>query len=117
MYLPEFRFNFHDALLCEIVLGPRYDVTMIIQLDPVWNVGSKHVRLHFSKIENHNVVSSFCETIKQVDGEDELSVTIDRLEYDPQTKSKANDLHLLVSLDGYGDIQIHCGRLTISEVD
>jgi hypothetical protein len=54
------RFNYHDALLLEFRLGPRREVELLIQLDPVWNNSAPEViKFRLSAIDNYEEVENF----------------------------------------------------------
>jgi hypothetical protein len=69
--------KFHDAGLAGHRIGPRREITLKIQLDPVWNPGKSMVKVRFGGIENLEEVEQFLRAFLPESG-DRL-VTIGRL--------------------------------------
>ena len=51
--------NFHDAGLVGVSIGPRREIELEIDLDPVWNETARTVRVRFGGISNFEQVKEF----------------------------------------------------------
>lgn len=95
-------FNFHDSCLLKVVIGPRREVRLHVQLDLVWNPGCpEFVVAHLSKIENFNEVRTWLETFS---GEEHLGLVgaLDRVGKD-----------VVLDLDRHGKIVFRASRLVV----
>ena len=56
------KYRYHDAVVERRQVGPRREIILELQLDPVLNPGApQKVRLRFGGVENFNEVRSFFE--------------------------------------------------------
>ena len=52
--------EYHDGVVEAVEVGPRREVVLAVELDPVWNDGDGSTRrLHFSAIKNFDEVAAF----------------------------------------------------------
>lgn len=111
--LPDLRWNFHDANLESVRLGPRREVTLRIVLYSIFYPGAPRVEVRFGGIFDSETVHKYFERI-QIQGGDEPDsylARFDALHYDSKKASKPGDLYFFLQLDHYGALKIHCGSL------
>src|SRR5687767_12750618 len=65
-YYRRLQRSYHDGQLVSFRLGPRHEVQLEIQLDPVWNAGAEILQtVHISDIRNFDEVRTFFESLPQ----------------------------------------------------
>jgi hypothetical protein len=58
-----FQYAYHDGLLASFTLGPRRELTMIIDLNPVWNKEKRTISVRLGGIQNFDEITSFFEAL------------------------------------------------------
>lgn len=99
------RYNYHDANLSGIKLGPRREVTLILELDDI--VGQV-IHLRFGGIENFDEVNEFFTRILSAQSGHGHIARVDALNYDESTKSTTHKLVFGVELDGFSLMKVRC---------
>ncbi len=70
MAFRSFKHEFHDASLVSYSIGPRREIELEIDLDPVWNETGGIVRVRFGNIKNFDHVKRFLESIPPLPSKD-----------------------------------------------
>ena len=114
--LPNLKYNFHDAQLDTVKIGPRREITLFVTLYPIYYPGAPQVQVRFGEISNFAAVSKFFNQMTTgVDEEDSLE-RINALRYDQRKKSTANRLFFYCALDWAGEIKVHCAKLDVTDI-
>ena len=96
-------FVFHDGQLADFTIGPRREVSITVDLDPVWNPNQKRtVLVRFGAIRNMEVVQSFLERIVRPERADRYLDEVQDLEYD---KDRKDVIHLHLTKNGSVEIE------------
>ncbi|MBW4683289.1 MAG: hypothetical protein KME19_24860 [Microcoleus vaginatus WJT46-NPBG5] len=115
--LPDLKYNFHDALLEKVEVGPRREVTLHIILYSVYYEGGPSVQVRFGAITNFDSVSAFfSKIVDEESNEEEGYIRIDTLHYDKRKQSTAGKLFFCLASDWKGEIKIHCAKLVVSDI-
>ncbi len=117
MTLPELPYNFHDAEVVSIALGPRREVTLLVDLDDPNHPPDRMVYVRFGGITNFHEVSSFMERVPRSKAPGAYRTRIEMLDYDTQEKSKHNSLVFRLVLDPAGQVLIRCRNVTSGPSD
>ena len=112
MTLPELPYNFHDAGIASIVLGPRHEVTLLVGLDDPNHPPHHEVYVRFGGITNYQEVSTFMEKVPLPKAPGAYRARIDELDYDTRENSKHGSLIFRLELDWVGQIVIRCRNVT-----
>jgi hypothetical protein len=140
--LTDLAYDFHDAILFEVWIGPRREVTLLLELWPrpqvAWQPGTGRgvvIELRFGAIENFVAVRSFLRTFFQVlhpsvrsrplEGDPQadaglerlpFAVSLDLLRYDPSRSSRSGRVFIEIDFDGWPDrLNIECRNVRLSE--
>lgn len=112
MTFPELPYNFHDAGVASIQVGPRNEVTLILGLDDPEHQPHLSVYIHFGGVMNFSEVSSFLDTVPRPKVPEAYWTRIEMLDYDTQEYSKHNSLVFRLVLEYVGQILIRCRNVT-----
>jgi len=112
MTLPELPYNFHDAGVDSIVLGPRNEVTLRVGLDDPNHPPHYEVYVRFGGITNFQEVSSFMDRVPRSKAPQAYRTRIEMLDYDTQESSTHGSLVFRLVLDGAGQAVIRCRNVT-----
>jgi hypothetical protein len=100
--------NYHDSQLRSFSIGPRNELTLEVQLDPVWNPGGpSNARIRFGAIENLDEVKRFFNGIALPRSEGAFLTEVTSV----ACERKAT---WILDLSDYGNIRIvakHCEEL------
>jgi hypothetical protein len=110
--LPDITYNFHDAGLASLVVGPRREVTLIVGLDDPSHTPHYRVFIRFGGITNFSEVATFLEQVPDPKFPGAYRARIDNLDYDPQEQSTHHNLIFRLELDMIGLVRIRCGSVT-----
>jgi hypothetical protein len=102
-----FQHNYHDGSLVDFRLGPRRELTLEVELDPIWNSEAASARVRFGGIENYDEVVSFFDSIPKSGQADEHIAGIIGLKFLAEMPN-----WVILDLDHYGDIAIHSKHVT-----
>jgi hypothetical protein len=108
--------NYHDANLLEIRIGPRKECILTFVLCPCLNPNNPRVAVRFGGVFNFDSISHFLQRIESENRPiNAYLAQCDSLHFDEKRISKVGDNFLLLRLDKFGAIEIHCKN--ISETD
>lgn len=111
---PKLEYRFHDSCLRDILIGPRREVTLTIDLYPIDYPEKPTVRVRFGGIFDFEKVEAFFSNLYEAEQNGYLD-RIDALDYVPEKRSRDGDLHLFVRFDRAGSLRIHCRHLSIDQ--
>jgi hypothetical protein len=111
MTLPKLQYNFHDARVASILVGPRSEITLLVDLDDPDHPPLQGVYVRFGGITNFSEVVSFIERVPRPKIPDAYWTTIEALEYDTQEHSKHHSLVFRLALDAVGQVRIRCRNI------
>jgi hypothetical protein len=109
------KYEYHDASVTGISIGPRREITLTAELDHCVSGHDAVINLRFGGIANFAQVEDFFRGVIADLGESYVG-RIDGLGYDESVASSSRDIVLRVDLDLYGTVQIHCQSVTETEV-
>lgn len=109
------KYEYHDAGVTGVSVGPRREVTLTAELDRPVSGRDVVVRLRFGGIANFAQVAEYFRRVMADVGESYVG-RIDGLGYDESAASTSRNIVLRVELDAYGVVQIHCRSVTEEEV-
>lgn len=112
MVLPELRYNFHDAGVTSITVGPRREVMMVVGLDDPTYPPHHSVYIRFGGITNFSEVTTFLERVPPAKAQDAYVARIDGLDYVPEEQSRKHNLVFRLAIDMIGQVRIHCRNIT-----
>jgi hypothetical protein len=112
MVLPKLPYNFHDAGVASITIGPRREVTLVVALDDPTHPPHHRVYIRFGGITNFSEVATFLEQVPSPREQDAYRARIDRLDYDPHEQSGQHNLVFQLSLDMVGEVRIRCRNVS-----
>ncbi|MEO8285729.1 MAG: hypothetical protein ABI670_04790 [Chloroflexota bacterium] len=113
MALPEMPYNFHDAGLVQIAVGPRKELTLVVRLDDPHYPPRQKVTIRFGGITNLPEISAFIEQVPPIISEASYMARVDHLDYDAYEPSKQQSLNFRLELDMVGKLLIRCRNVTI----
>lgn len=103
------RYQYHDAELLDISLGPRRETTLTFDLYPVYYPDQPRVAVRFEGVFNLESVIKFLETVRNdFHQPDVYMARCGTLHLDDKTPSKENDVYVFLELSPHGHIRIHC---------
>src|SRR3954453_23501321 len=110
MTLPALPYHFHDANLGGVTLGPRNEVTLILDIDePRQNQHRIHIR--FGGITNFSEVRAYFGQLTPPVVPNAYLARVDQLDYAELEPSHAHRLIFQLDLDGYGKLLIRCRNI------
>ena len=109
------KYEYHDAGVTGVSVGPRREVTLIAELDRCVSGRDAVIRLRFGGIANFAQVEEYFRGVMVDVGESYVG-RIDGLGYDESVASTSRDRVIRVELDLYGVVQIRCQNVTEEEV-
>lgn len=117
--LPDLRYNFHDSGLCDVAIGPRRELTLGLELDPVeqhppFALGGARIR--FGEIENIDEVRAFFEQLQRQKVPLYHAGRV-QLNYARHLESRRNRLIFQVDFEYYGSCTICCRNVNIWQDD
>lgn len=65
MAFRSFRNNYHDGQLESFQLGPRRELTISVDLDPVWNPTTPFASVRFGGISNYEEIKDFMRALPE----------------------------------------------------
>ncbi|MEJ2612692.1 MAG: hypothetical protein P8179_22205 [Candidatus Thiodiazotropha sp.] len=108
MAYKSFKYEYHDSYLVNYRIGPRREVELEIDINPVWNNKiEKTVHIRFGNIKNFDEVNNFFENIPTRRAENAYLAEIIGLIYE-----KKKPYPVMIDLSGVGDILIDSGNVT-----
>jgi hypothetical protein len=110
--LQEITYNFHDAGVASLVVGPRREVTLIVGLDDPSYAPHHRVFIRFGGITNFSEVATFLEQVPDPKFQGAYRARVENLDYDPQEQSTHHNLVFRLELDMIGLVRIRCGSVT-----
>jgi hypothetical protein len=114
MTLPKLPYNFHDAGVASILVGPRREITLVVRLDDPDQPPHQVIYIRFGGITNFSEVVSFIERVPLPKTPDAYWTTIETLDYDTQEHPRHHSLVFMLVLDGVGQVRIRCRNITTS---
>jgi hypothetical protein len=113
---PDIKYNLHDSLITDVLIGPRKEMNISVDLYSIYYPGDRKVKLRFGGILNFETVSCFAEKLRSGLEEDrEFSWRIDGFQYDTKEPSSSNNLYFFLQVEHLGGIRIHCSKMTVNE--
>lgn len=109
----ELPYSFHDAGIIDIRIGPRREVTLIVDLDDPNYPPHKRVFIRFGGITNLAEVSTFLGEVPPEKSDDAYRARIERFDYDTKEQSKSHNLIFQLALDMLGHVQIRCQNVMV----
>jgi hypothetical protein len=100
MTKPDIEYELHDSTIVAVSTGPRREVSVTIDLYPIFYANKPRVQLRFGGIENFDAVQRY----------------IDKLHYDTEKESKSGDYWFFFQTDWCGPIRIHCSSMSVTEL-
>lgn len=106
--------NFHDAVIVSCAMEKHDRLEMVVWNYDLHDATTEYLAVTFSGIFNATEVGELINKVSNNPATPDRNGTrIDNLSYDPQNVSKTRSLYLLLELDGYEQIVIHCKKLRI----
>lgn len=102
-----FQHNYHDGHLVKFTLGPRQELTLEIDLDPVWNKEPSSALVRFGGIKNFAEVTAFFQTLPQRPHPDAYIAEIIGLRYSGEGPN-----WIVVDLAAHGHVNVHSHHVT-----
>ena len=112
MMLPKLPYNFHDAGVASITMGPRREVTLIVALDDPAHPPRHGIYIRFGGITNFSEVATFLEQVPFPREHDAYRARINVLDYDPYEESRQHNLVFQLELDMVGQVRIRCRNVS-----
>ena len=112
MVPPKLPYNFHDAGVASVKVGPRREVTLDAGLDDPAHPPHHSVYIRFGGITNFSEVAPFFEQLPLPREQSTYRARIDRLDYDPKERSMQGNLVFRLALDIIGEIRIRCHNVS-----
>ncbi len=111
-------FDFHDATVISCEMEKIDRMKLVVMLYPIFYPSHVNLELTFSGIVNFQEVKALVENLNRNGHESNwIGRGIDALNYHRERTSKDLDQHLVLELDGYKKMNIHCKKLRISDSD
>ncbi|MEM9835790.1 MAG: hypothetical protein AAF828_04780 [Bacteroidota bacterium] len=109
------NYSFHDATLISAEMEKEDRLLIHLRLDGMTYPDHDPLSLTFSGILNAGEVKDYFRAIESYAHQPGWHGTrIDDLDYAPDRISKTLDLYLILALDGYPPLVIHCKKLRIT---
>jgi hypothetical protein len=97
------KYNYHDSNVDKVEIGPRRELKLKIQLDPIMNKGKERfVNLSFRAVDNLDIVKNFVE--KYLETRPTPNAFLGRI--DELKKSTRNDY--VIDFDNVGQLTVKC---------
>lgn len=109
MKFRSFKHNYHDAQLASFTLGPRRELTLEVDLNPVWNKEMRSVSVRFGGIENYDEVKLFFHALPKPPRADAYIAQFVGLGYSGEGPN-----WVIIILDEHGNIRISSRHVTES---
>ena len=90
MTKPEVEYELHHSTIVAVSTGPRREVSVTIDLYPIFYPNKPRVRLRFGGIENFEAVQRYVDKIRQEADDDYIGCRIDAFHYDTKKESKVD---------------------------
>lgn len=114
---PEVEYDLHDSSIVSVSSGPRREVSVAIDLYPIFYPDKQRIQLRFGGIENFDTVRRYVDAIRQkADDRDYIGCRIDAFHYDTKRESKAGGYWFYFKTDWGGPVRIHCAKMSITEL-
>lgn len=105
-------YNFHDAGITHIILGPRHELTLFVDLDEPPSQSGQAVYIRFGGIKNYEESEAYVKKIPQQRSPNAYRARIDNLKHDHHTPQKQGHPVIRLELEGIGEILIHYRKVT-----
>ncbi|MFD2562905.1 hypothetical protein [Aquimarina rubra] len=116
MLKKELDYNFHDAIVVSCEMEKEDRLSLVVMLYEVFYLNKGYLKITFSGIFNSGKVNEFIYQLDKDAVEPNWNGTrIDNLNYHTKKISKDLDQNLVLNLDGYQPINIHCKKLRIEK--
>lgn len=113
MFYKDLVYKYHDACLLEISLGPRQEATLTFDLYPIFYPEKPRIAVRLGGIFDFDAVTKYFHNIQNEPCEpDSYLVRCDAFQMEEGKVSKENDLHLLLEVEIFGKICIHCKNVS-----
>jgi hypothetical protein len=112
MVLPKLPYNFHDAEVALITVGPRREVTLVVSLDDPARSPRDGVYIRFGGITNFSEVAMFFEQVPFPREQDAYRARINGLDYDPHEESRWHNLVFQLEVNMVGAVRIRCRNVS-----
>jgi hypothetical protein len=111
------QYEYHDAELLDVSIGPRHETTLTFDLYPIFYPDKPRVAVHLGGIFNFDSVTRYVGVIRQdsIDA-DSYKARCDTFQMDEKRPSKENDMHVFLELSPYGSIRIHCRHVSETRI-
>ncbi len=117
MIKKELEYNFHDSVVVSCNMEKSDRMKMEVMLYDFSSQTKNYVSLTFSGIFNSEKVNAHIEELTTNSFEPTWNGTrIDDLSYHREKVSKERDQTLVLSVDGYEPLAIHCKKLRIEKI-
>ena len=116
MTKPEVEYELHDSTIVAVSTGPRREVSVTIDLYPIFYPNKPRVRLRFGGIENFEAVQRYVDKIRQEADDEYIGCRIDAFHYDTKKESKFRDYWFFFQTDWCGPVRIHCSKMSMTEL-
>lgn len=104
-----FQHNYHDGSLVSFILGPRRELTLEVDLDPVGNPQALSAHVRFGGIENYNEVADFFRAIPKPKAAGYCITGVIGLKYVNEVPNS-----VVIDLDHFGHVVIRSKHVTES---
>lgn len=116
MTKPDIEYELHDSTIVAVSTGPRREVSVTIDLYPVFYANKPRVQLRFGGIENFDTVHRYVNKLRQESNDDYIGCRIDAFHYDTKKESKSQDYWFFFQTDWCGPLRIHCSSMSMTEL-
>ena len=115
MTQPKVEYDLHDSTIVSVSSGPRREVSVTIDLYPIFYPDKQRIQLRFGGIDNFNTVQLYIDKIRQeADDDDYIGCRIDAFHYDTKKESKSGDYWFFFQTDWCGPVRIHCSKMSMT---
>lgn len=110
-------YNFHDAALASIRVGPRREVTLTVALDLPGRLGDHIAHIRFGGIDNFEEVRAFFGNLPPRPSTRAFIDRIAQLDYAKTEVSRPKKQVFRLELEAHGAITIHCRNVAARQDD
>jgi hypothetical protein len=117
MIRKELEYNFHDSVVISCKMENVDRLNIEVMLYELFYPTKDNLKLTFSGIFNVEKVKTYMDELNRDSLEPNWNGTrINNLNFNNKKISKDLDLNLILNLDGYKPLGIHCKKLTIEKL-